>query len=310
MAAILIVFSSLNSLRELSLVLEVFECLDNNISSPIEKYYDFSNLTTLKLECIIVHNTYANQGSTSTHLICFQQMNCSQLKRLNVQLWLNARNTQALYFLWYLELVEKFSKSLKFLKIRVNNFPNPNPATAAEKVRKVGSELQNLKELDIGLNDGNVYRAGTGDRYLGWTNLFCEVCTSLEKLKISFYSFKEWYLYSQCLKKNSHPNLKLLSLWWDNFHFQLDLNQLTQISEQLETLELQAENELEFIGNIEMNFDHIPLSLEKIVLLNSMFREHDLAFLKKLSSTRESLIVQCDGSIHIDRAVESLGTLF
>ena len=306
LAAILIVFSSLNSLRELSLVLQVFESLDDSIiSPPIENYYNFPNLTTLKLECIIVHNIYASQVSTSTYLICFQQMYCPQLKRLNVQLWLDERDTQDLYFLWYLELVEKFSKSLKFLKIRVfaeGDFPNP--ATAAEKVRKVGSELKNLKELDVALSDANNYRVGADVRQLGWTNLFCGLGTSLEKLKISFYNSKEWELYSQCLKKNSHPNLKLLSLWWNNFHFQLDLNQITQISDRLETLELQVQDE--FIGEIEMNFDQIPLSLTKIVLLNSRFREYDLAFLKKLISTKESLIVQYNGSIDIDMA-ENLG---
>jgi len=48
------------------------------------------------------------------------------------------------------------------------------------------------------------------------------------------------------------------------------------------------------------------LSLRKIVLLNSTCREYDLAFLKKLISTRESSIVQYDGSIDIDMA-ENLG---
>jgi len=251
LAAILIDFSSLNSLRDLSLILQVIESLDDSIiSPPIENYYNFPNLTTLKLECIIVHNIYASQVSTSTHLICFQQMYCPQLKRLNVQLWLDERDTQALYFLWYLELVEKVSKSLKFLKIRVfaeGNFPNP--ATVAEKIRIVGSALQNLKEMDVALSDANNYQVGADDRSLGWTNLFCEAWTSLEKLTISFHNFKEWDLYSQGLKKNSHPNLKLLSLWWNNFHFQLYLNQITQISDRLETLELQVEDE--FIGDIQ-----------------------------------------------------------
>jgi len=308
LASIFIAVSSINSLREFSLHL-VVDIEENNskslIPAPIENHYNFPNLTTFKLN-------YTHLGNNCQYLKCFQQMCCPQLKCLSVGFNPEEHYHDTLqYLIWHLELLVKFGSSLKNLTILEVSLRNPrhpnrfwemNAPNEDEKAFRIGSQLKNLKELDIVFTghlcrgEKEIYRSAPVS---GWLNLFYGMRTSLEKL-IRDGSFKFCSRY-EFLTKDSHPNLKFLSVVWD--YNQLDWTMITQISDQLETLELWA------IGPCNKgvkNFDQIPLSLKKIVFFQLVSTLGVWAFFRKLISIRESLVVQYDELMNIQLA-EYLG---
>jgi len=331
LASILIAVSSssINPLRELSLGFVLYTAEEDNImsSTPVENYYNFPDLTTFNLNYKItdyINDSSDSDGSDSinananrdcSYLKSFQQMCCPQLKCLSVSLWQEGCNPRTHYLIWYLELLEKFSSSLNYLKFQVishQSYHNrreweKNTATD-ERALNIGSQFKNLKELDVDLSyalcDGNDGNRSTP--VSGWMNLFYGMRTYLEKLTIYFPQSRVCELYSQyeLLTKNSQPNLKYLSVVWNCFP--LDLKLITEISDQLETLELRSH--AGFNKKVK-NIDQIPLGLKKIVLFDLYEAARtvgDWDVFKKLISLKESLIVEYDHLISVEMA-EYLG---
>ena len=292
LATILTALSTLDSLCELSLNFRAYYTENHSIGSKtqMDTVYNFPNLTTLNFNCFVVLADLVH-GEGITNLKCFQQMYCPQLKSLSIKLDLNDCQMQA-HLLWYLELVENFSNSLQHLKIVL--FSNMERYRDWERSRlkieqkalEVGSQLKNLKEMHIVF-----YKA---EEVSVWTNFFHRIRTSLEKLKIEFRSDIVWKLYreSALLKKNSLPNLKSLTVTWQDFC--LDLKTITQISDRLEILELRPFGPVSEYNKEVENIDQIPLSLKKLIVLPNSLVQFNGSLLKKCISTRESLIVQYD----------------
>jgi len=163
LASILTGLSTLRSLCELNLSIEFeFEpgySQDHSISAistPTENFYNFQNLTTLNLDCSVT-STGHFRGEGITTLNSFQKIYCPQLKYLSVKLDMRYCKTQTCIF-WYLELVEKFSNSLQYLGIDFLSSEQPSDwetsrLKAEEKALEVGSQLKNLKEVDIVFNE-------------------------------------------------------------------------------------------------------------------------------------------------------------
>ena len=309
LATILTAVSTLSSITELSLDFTVFyfsqenESISSNLTQT-EIAYNFLNLTTLNLIFV-----FKRQGDIYTkctrNLKSIRQMHCPHLKFLSAKLhiqYVDDSILQRTMLIWYLELLEKFSNSLQYLKIEVISIGLIGTqlrrdweflATMEEKAFIVGSQLRNVKEIDIVFYNAEVSV---------WTNFFRGIRRSLEKLKIRFSTSSVWEMYkeSALLKKNSLPNLKSLTVTWNSFN--LDLKKITQVSDQLERLELHPPP---VFGKI-INSDWIPLSLKKLVLPDSLPRMDNLAFLKESIAANESLIVQHDKLINIEVA-EYLG---
>jgi len=247
LVTILTALSNLDSLCELSLDLRIHYMKKHSISSNLastEIVYNFPNLKTLNfnIKCFVVR---ADTAEGNTILKSFMQMYCPQLKFLSVQLGLFDCKLQT-HLVWFLELVEKFSDSLQYLKVlfqlrSVMELCHSDTIldweTSRQKIEKkalkVGSQLNNLKEMDIAFD-----RNHRPQEISVWTNFFHGIRISLEKLKIDFQSSFVWKLYgeSALFQKNSLPNLKFLTVPWQGFS--LDLKTITQISDCLETLEL------------------------------------------------------------------------
>ena len=319
--SILIAVSSINSLNELSLDFVLYIEEDNSINSAstaMESHYNFPNLTAFNLNYNVVGYNYnydsdgsadsTNANHECSYMKCFHQMCCPQLKSLSVSLWQEGCNPRAHFLIWYLELLEKVSSSLNYLKIKVvslqsyhNRHERETNTATDERAVNIGSRFKNLKELDVDLSsalcDENDHLIST--LVSGWMHLFHGMRIYLEKLTVNFRESRTCELYRQyeLFAKNSHPNLKYLSVVWN--HFPLDWKLITELSDQLITLEMRPHGGF---NNGVKNFEHIPLSLKKIVLFEVGRTVGDWAFVKKLISTRESLIVQYDELINIKKA--------
>jgi len=317
LAKLLFAISSLKSLRELSLSLD----LEDNSSMSLnrgaaERNYNFSNLKTFNLtynhrtgKCFNFQRP--NENSNRSYLKSFRQMSCPKLKYLRVHLYTQYLDPQTKYLLWYLELLQKFASTLKYLKISVVYWPSSltedkyfDTVTINEKALRIGSEFRNLKELDVdffgGLITINDERSGP---IKGWMNLFYGMRASLENLKILLCQGSQALCNQyELLTKNSFPHLKVLNLVWN--HFQLDWKMMTQISDHLETLKLQSRGG-GFNKKVK-NFDQIPLSLKKIALWDFASSVEDWDFLIKLISLRKSLTVEYNFLINFQMA-EYLG---
>ena len=295
----LTVLSTLSSLRELSLYFfdQRFYQSVSSIPRSTENVYDFPNLTTLNLDFAYTID-YNVSGGDITYLKSFHQIDCPQLKSLSVRL--HTRKHQLETLVWYLELVEKFSNSLQYLQtdIRIIGAPSYNRnlntirANTEKKAFRVGSQLTNLKEIDVAL------LLSIKGVVSGWINFLLGIRTSLEILKIDFRGYRVWKYFSESalLKKNSFPNLKSLSLTWNSCN--LDLERTTRISNRLEILALSPPaNYGSSVGIISF-----PLSLKKLALRNSLRGMESWIFLKKCISARESLLVQYDQLMGIEWA--------
>jgi len=228
-----------------------------------------------------------------TKLKSFQQMYCPQLKFLSVHLDMGYVKSLTHHLVWYLELIEKFSKSLQYLGIdffyssmRMYRDWETSRLKAEEKALKVGSQLTNLKEMDIVFNEPKEVSV--------WTNILYGIRTSVEKLALDFRGHEELYKESVLLKKNYFPNLKSLSVVLQFFN--LDLEKITQISNRLEILSLSPFGS--FYDRV-INLERIPLSLKKLFLKKPLDSMNKVAFLKKCISLRESLIVEHDQLISV-----------
>ena len=214
-----------------------------------------------------------------------------------------------------MELVENFSNSLQYLRIAVFSSGirlrdlKTIPAKTEKKAVEFGSQVKNLKELDVEMTD-LIFGDDPIVTPFVWRRFFKAMRTSLEKLKMQFRKNKAWELYNdfELLEKNSLTNLKCLSVWWSDCILHFDITKLTKISNQLEILELVGTCGKFNIG--ADNLDWIPLSLKKLVFPVFPFSDrsgmNNWTFLKAVISARDSLVVQYDGTIDIKMA-ESLG---
>ena len=161
LARSLSVISSLNSLRELSLAMEVTKDGRTSLkSAPIkDDHYNFRNLHALNLTCDVYacHYDESNPNWNSTYLESFQRIYCPHLKLFVYFYEMYFFRVRLIFFLWCLDLLEKFSKSLQYLRINFSLFRIRRPtghiwenrAQIDEKALRVSSELQNLKELNV-----------------------------------------------------------------------------------------------------------------------------------------------------------------
>jgi len=122
-------------------------------------------------------------------------------------------------------------------------------------------------------------------------NLFYGMRASLVSLKILLCQGSQALCNQyELLTKNSFPHLKVLNLVRN--YFQLNWKMITQISDHLETLELQFRDG-DFNKKVKF-FDQIILSLKKNALWDFARTVKDWNFLIKLISTRKSSTVEYD----------------
>lgn len=167
-----------------------------------EIFYNFPNLICLKLTCFVFKTDDGDLKS-------LKQLYCPQLKSLSVSL-LSLSCLQT-HLVWYLELFEKFSNSLQYLKIGTfystedlyRNWKK-NRLKIEKKALEVGSTLKNLKDVDIAFTEADALSV--------WTNLFHGIRTGLEKLALDFKRDEKLFRESDLLKKHYFPNLKSLRL--------------------------------------------------------------------------------------------------